>query len=255
MTFVPILAPPLGGVLADAFGWRSAFVSLLVFGGLVLVGTWSVLPETNRFRDPGATRIAPLLAGYRLLLSSPVYVGYALCPAVAYAGIFAYISGSSFVLIETVGLGPAEYGIAFGATVSGYLLGTFLGGRFATRVGTRALVRVGSLLALAGGTAAVGSAVLLAPSTLAVVLPIWLFNTGAGFLLPGGFAGCVAAFPRIAGTASALAVALQLGVATVVGVLVGTFHDGTSLPHALAALGGGVVGVWATWHLLRNDRD
>ncbi|MFN8720144.1 MAG: multidrug effflux MFS transporter, partial [Rhodospirillales bacterium] len=143
MTFVPILAPPLGGVLVDLFGWRSAFVALLAFGAVVLVGTWTVLPETNAFRDPGATRIAPLIAGYRSLLSSRTYLGYALCPTVSYSGIFAYISGSSFVLIETVGLSPVEYGIAFGVTVSGYLLGTFLGGRFATRIGTLALVRTG----------------------------------------------------------------------------------------------------------------
>jgi DHA1 family bicyclomycin/chloramphenicol resistance-like MFS transporter len=254
MTFVPILAPPLGGVLVDLFGWRSAFVALLAFGAVVLVGTWTVLPETNAFRDPGATRIAPLIAGYRSLLSSRTYLGYALCPTVSYSGIFAYISGSSFVLIETVGLSPVEYGIAFGVTVSGYLLGTFLGGRFATRIGTLALVRTGAMLAFAGGATAVASALTMPPSVVAIVLPIWLYNTGAGFLLPGGFAGCVAAFPRIAGTASALAVAMQLTAGTIVGLLVGAFHDGSATPHSLAALLAGTVGILATRGLLRRER-
>ncbi|MFN8924818.1 MAG: multidrug effflux MFS transporter [Rhodospirillales bacterium] len=254
MTFVPILAPPLGGVLVDLFGWRSAFVALLAFGAVVLVGTWTVLPETNAFRDPGATRIAPLIAGYRSLLSSRTYLGYALCPTVSYSGIFAYISGSSFVLIETVGLSPVEYGIAFGVTVSGYLLGTFLGGRFATRIGTLALVRTGAMLAFAGGATAVASALTMPPSVVAIVLPIWLYNTGAGFLLPGGFAGCVAAFPRIAGTASALAVAMQLTAGTIVGLLVGAFHDGSAMPHSLAALLAGTVGILATRGLLRRER-
>ena len=66
MGVAPILAPTLGGVLLAAFGWRSIFVFLALFGVLALLGAWLVLPETRPADASMSLRLGPVVRGYAL---------------------------------------------------------------------------------------------------------------------------------------------------------------------------------------------
>jgi DHA1 family bicyclomycin/chloramphenicol resistance-like MFS transporter len=254
MSAVPVLAPSVGGALVGAFGWRSSFVALLVFGAVVLAGVWAAVPETNRSRGERRIDVARILADYAVLLRSRAFVGYTLCVSAGYWAIIAYLSSSPFVLIETVGLSPQGYGVAFGLTVSGFVVGTFLSGRLARRFGPARMAAAGAAFALAGGAATLACAVLLPPGVVQTVAPFAVFMVGAGLLLPNGFAGAIGPFPRMAGTASALAGFLQLGSSAVVGAVVGLVHDGTALPHGVVALAAGATAALAVAVLVRPGR-
>lgn len=246
MALAPAIGPIIGGFLEEAFGWRSNFLALVVYGGGGLFLTWRILPETNAHPDPEAARIHRILPGYRGFLGHRVYVGHVLCCAFAYSGIFAFISGSSFVLQQAVGLGPIAYGLCFAGAVIGYMIGTVTAGRLSRRLGIERLIALGALIAVAGGLLLVGLAaadVAEGPlaGALAIVGPMLVYMIGVGLVLPNAIAGAVGPFPRAAGAASALLGFTQMTVAAVVGILVAALYDGSALPMtgmiALVAVG------------------
>jgi DHA1 family bicyclomycin/chloramphenicol resistance-like MFS transporter len=240
MALAPAIGPILGGFLEVWFGWRSNFVALLVYGLAGLVGTLVMLPETNAHMNPAATRPLGILASYGALLRHRSFLGYALCNAFAYSGIFSFISGSSFVLVDVVGLPPDQYGFCFAAIVVGYMAGTIVGGRITRRLGIDRMVSIGAWIALAGGVLLVAISG-FGPDrglagALAIVLPMMLFMAGTGFVMPNSMAGGIGPFPQMAGAASALLGFFQMSLAAIVGVAVGHLHDGTAWPMTTAIL-------------------
>lgn len=230
MALAPALGPVLGGYLTVGLGWRANFAVLAIFGALVLLGVWRLLAETNRQRDPEALNPRRLVANYLHLVGCRRYLGYVLCVSFAYSGIFAFISGSSFVLIGMLGLSPEHYGMAFGVAVVGYMVGSFGSGRLTLRLGIDRMIGIGTALCSLAGLAGLALALAGVVHLAAILAPMFLFLVGAAFILPNAMAGAVGPFPTMAGLASALLGFVQMGLAAVVGVLVGHLHDGTQLP-------------------------
>jgi MFS transporter, DHA1 family, multidrug resistance protein len=234
MALAPAVGPVLGGYLTVLFGWRANFLVLVAFAVMILAAVWRLLGETNRQPDPEALQPGRLLSNYLTLLGNRRYVGYMLCVAFAYSGIFAFISGSSFVLIGRLGLSPEQYGLSFGVVVLGYMAGTFLTGRLTLRLGIDRMIRAGSVLATAAGLVAVGLPLAGVVTVPAVLTPMFLFMVGAGLILPNAMAGGVGPFATMAGLASALMGFLQMTVAAAVGIAVGHLNDGSPLPMMVA---------------------
>ena len=112
----PVLAPTVGGELLRLTDWRGVFGALAVLGALLLL-----MAARRAARDAAAVapphrrgRSAPLRA-YRGLLRDRTYVGLVLVAGTAMAALFAYVSGSSFVLQEQYGLAEQQFGLVFGA--------------------------------------------------------------------------------------------------------------------------------------------
>lgn len=228
MALAPAVAPMIGGALHAAFGWRSNFVALTVFGVGATVATWAMLRETNAHPDPLATRPSRLAANFGHLLRSRVFMGHTLCVALGFGGLFSFISGSSFVVIDVLGVDPKYFGFAFMAVVIGYITGAFGGGRLTGRFGIERMLGFGSIVAAVAGLAAAGLAWAGVETVVAVILPVSVYFFGTAVLMPNGTAGAISPFPRMAGTASSLLGFLQMGAGALIGWLVGLLHDGTT---------------------------
>lgn len=251
MAIAPALGPILGGYLQVAFGWRATFAALIAFALVVLAGVLHRLPETNARRDPTATQPLRLLANYRALAADPLYRGYVVTLVLVFCGIFSFISGSSFVLIEAVGLSPDQFGLSFAAIVAGYMAGTFASGRLTRRLGVDRMIELGLAAALAGSLPMAGLGLAGHASALTIVLPMAVFMAGAGMVLPNAMAGAVGPYPQMAGSASALLGFLQMGTAALVGAAVGHLHDGTPRVMAGAIALVSVLGALSYWRLVR----
>ncbi|MEO5336228.1 MAG: multidrug effflux MFS transporter [Magnetospirillum sp. WYHS-4] len=229
MALAPMVAPLLGGFLTVRWGWRSIFGALVLIGAVLLALVARRLPETNAHPDALALRPGRMLANYAGLLRHRVYVGHLLTVAFGFAGLFAFISGSSFVLIGDFGVDPQDFGFAFGLVVAGYGLGSLASGRLVRRLGIARLIPLGCSTSLAGALALLALAGV--HQVAAVVGPMAIFAAGTGLLLPNALAGAIGPFPRMAG-AAALVGFVQMGTAALAGVAVGQWHDGTALPMA-----------------------
>jgi DHA1 family bicyclomycin/chloramphenicol resistance-like MFS transporter len=241
----PILAPIVGGVVHQAFGWRAVYLVLALCGATFFgLAAWLV-PETNRLRDPHALRPGTLATNAADLLGDRTFLGYVLVAALMFGGQFAFISGSAFVLIEVLNVAPDVYGLCFGLVAFGLMTGSFLVARLTPRAGIDRMIAVGTWLSAAAG----GLMAVLAWSgvwtVLAVIGPMYGFAVGVGIVLPAAVAGAIGPFPRTAGLASAFLGFIQMTAASAYGILVGRLYDGTPIPMAtaiaVAGLGAGVA--------------
>jgi DHA1 family bicyclomycin/chloramphenicol resistance-like MFS transporter len=186
-------------------------------------------------------------------MADPVYRGYVATIALTFAGLFSFISGAAFVLIEAVGLSPDAFGLSFATIVLGYILGNFLSSRYTRRFGHDGMIAAGLACALAGGLPMAILAFAGVQTAGAVVAPMAVFMIGAGLILPNALAGAVAPYPTRAGSASALLGFTQMAGAAAVGALVGQLHDGTARPMALAIAVSGIAATLA-FRRLRQAR-
>jgi len=229
MAVAPMVAPTIGGVLETLYGWRAAFAFLMAFGGLVLlVASWQ-LHETNHNRGRGGAA-RQLLRGYASLVRSRAFWGYTLTNGFSSAVFFAFIAGAAYVMVELMGRSPVEFGLYFAAVSSGYILGNFLSGRFAVRVGPDRMILAGTIMTLAGvaAMAAAFGAGLMHP--IALFGPMFFVGAGNGLVLPSGIAGAVSVRPEVAGAAAGLAGSVQIGFGALVAPLVGAMLDTTVWP-------------------------
>jgi len=233
MTAITLLGPIAGGLLQSAFGWRAAFVALSAAAAVLLASAAIGLPETNRHRERSATRPGALLANYLTIAKDPVFRAFALTATSSYCSLFAFISGSSFVLIEVLGLSPASYGLAFGAVTLGFLPGTQLTRRLQPALGVGRTAALGGLVAAAGGLTMATLALAGVQSVAAIVVPMFVMLLAHGLLQPTCQMGALADFPRNAGAAAALLGFAMHMVAAAMGAWIGASHDGTTRPLAV----------------------
>jgi DHA1 family bicyclomycin/chloramphenicol resistance-like MFS transporter len=162
-----------------------------------------------------------------------------------FGGQFAFISGSSFVLIEVLGVAPDVYGLCFGLVAFGLMTGSFLTARLAPRAGIDRMIATGTWLSSVAGGVMAALAWGGVWTVLAVIGPMYGFAVGVGIVLPAAVAGAIGPFPRTAGLASAFLGFLQLTAASAYGILVGRLYDGTPIPMATAIAAAGLGAVVA----------
>lgn len=251
MALAPALAPVVGAGLLMFFGWEAIFLVLALYAAVALALLIFALPEPlpRELRQPIGP--AAMLGNFRLLLGQRAFVGYTLTNAAAFSGLFAYLSGSAFVLIEFIGVHPTTYGILFALIVAGFFSGTVISGRYSRRLGRDRLILRGALLCTLGGTTMALLALAGAAQAWAVVGPHIVFMMGVGILMPQTMAGALAPNPQCAGSASSLFGFLQMGIAALVGGLVGQLHDDTSRTLALTIGLAGITALAVYWGLVR----
>ena len=238
MGLVPALAPMLGGVVQDVYGWKANFIAMGGFGAVLALMTAMNLDETL----PAARRqsAAPLaiLRSYRRLIADRRFLTYLAIASAAFCGLFAFVSGSSFVLQGLYGLSPIAYGLCFGAMAGGYVAGSLAGGRLVRRMGIDATLRFGGFCAALGGLLML-TGLLTTPSALGIVAPIVIYGFAMGATMPQAMAGALTPFPDIAGTASSLLGFLQSVAGALGGLYVGHGVDASAMPMVgtIAAMG------------------
>ena len=237
MAIAPLVGPTLGGFLTVIFGWQANFVALALFSGIQCIAVARMLAESNMHRDLSATNAQRMAANFALLLADRHYVGYLLTFAFSYSALFAFISGSSFVLTERFALAPQVYGMCFGIVVVGYLLGSVLSGRLVRRFGSDYLLACGAWLGAFAGAimwgldmAGVHAGL---PGIAAILGPMFFCTLATGLVMPNAIGRALAPYPAMAGSASALMGFCQMTIAALVGIAVG--HGLTDGSRALSA--------------------
>jgi DHA1 family bicyclomycin/chloramphenicol resistance-like MFS transporter len=235
ISLAPIIGPIIGSYLQVAFGWRAAFGALGIFSACVMAACILHLPETNQHKNPQATNIAGLLANYRLVLGSREFWLNVTPGALSYGGIFMFISGSSFVLIEVLGVPTQWFGYCFALGVSGYMTGTLICRRLLKTISGEQALRIGTACSLTAGIYFLVATLLGFWHWAVVVLAMFLAMASHGINFPVSQAGSVSPFPKQAGTAAGLMGAVMMGFAFIIGSIVGATHNGTLYPLAIIA--------------------
>ncbi|MEP7042577.1 MAG: multidrug effflux MFS transporter [Dokdonella sp.] len=226
----PILAPLAGSLVIAWTSWRGIFWTVLVAALIGLVLLRLFLPETRHRHLRAGSTIRGALGAYRELLRDPSFLGLSFTGSFGVSSFFAYLSSSSFILIEHYGLTPTQYSFFFSINAAAFIGAAQFNGTLARRFGMRGLVRV----AVSGYIAAMASlfALYLAGVDNLTVLAVLLFVGYAflGMVIPNITVLALEEHGAIAGTASALMGTLQFVTGAIVMTIVGRFLNGTAMP-------------------------
>nr|WP_269327285.1 multidrug effflux MFS transporter [Kineosporia mesophila] len=205
----PIIAPVIGGQLLAFTTWRVVFGVLAATGALILMAAAWALPEslpTERRRPADFRTVVASFAG---LIADVHYLRHVIAAALMFAAVFAYISGSSFVLQDGYGLSAQQFSLVFAANGVGIVvlgqLNGFLVGRVA---GEAVLLRVGLTIATVGaaGVLTCGAADLPLPL---LEISLFVMTSMFGLVMTNATSLALSAHASAAGAASSLQGLLQ----------------------------------------------
>jgi DHA1 family bicyclomycin/chloramphenicol resistance-like MFS transporter len=228
----PILAPILGAEVLQFTSWRGVFGVLCLSGILMLLGVIFGLKETLPVERRSRGGIRNSLKTFRRLLRDSTFMGYALTQGFVMAAMFAYISGSSFVLQELFGVSPQIYSLIFGINGAGIIIAGQIAGRLAGRVKERKLLGAGLVLSTSGGLLLLVTA--LTHQGLYLIIPaLFLVVSSVGIIATMTSSLALQNQGQSAGTASALLGMLSFIIGGIVAPLVGIGGTLTILPLAI----------------------
>lgn len=125
----PASAPVIGGVTADAWGWRGVFIVLAAFAALILL----LAPKLKESLAPALRTSGPWsnsLRGYRTLLRNRPFMIHVCLKGSSLGLLFAYISASPFILQDHYGLSQTAYGLVIGFNALFVALGSMTALKF-----------------------------------------------------------------------------------------------------------------------------
>jgi DHA1 family inner membrane transport protein len=185
LTLATLLGVPFGSWLGLAYGWRSTFWAVAGIGLLALAVLAIFVPAGRERVEPG-----PLAEEFQVLARPQVLLGLAMT-VLGFGGIFAVFTYIQPLLVELAGFSEAAVSpilLVFGA---GLVVGNLLGGRWADRnlspalIGTLALLALSllaSTFALHDRIGAVVAAFVLGAAAFATVAPLqmWVLQQAGG---------------------------------------------------------------------------
>ena len=251
--FAPIVAPAIGGLLQDAFGWRASFYLLVVFALVAGATAARFLPETLRQRASGPFSFGAMGALYRSVLVHRGFLANLGILVAAFVGLFAWISGAPFVMQGLYAMTPVAFGATYAVGAAGYMVGAYVAARVVMRLGLDRTVGMGAVIMAAGGLAMAASVALGLSSVAWLVGTMTIYLVGMGLVLPQTQAGALTPFADSAGTASSLLGFAQQSSAAIAAAAIGHFLGYSAWPVAGTIGVAGVVGLvlWVTTRRVR----
>jgi DHA1 family bicyclomycin/chloramphenicol resistance-like MFS transporter len=252
---IALASPLIGGLIASTLGWRTALAATGVFGAICLAMVALTLPETARQLNPQALQLAPMLRQWGRILRHPTFVAWSLLIACTYAGLFAFLAGSSFVFIDVLGSSRMACGLYIAGCSVCYVVGTFWCRRWLLHHGLAGAVKRGAAFTLIGGVSMVGLAWAGMIAPWAIFVPQFVYSFGHGIHQPCGQAAVVGPFPHHAGAASALAGFVLAAAAVGVGAWLGVSMYGTVFPLVTTVGAMAVATALVAWTLVQRHGE
>ena len=243
-TIGPMVSPMVGGILIDAFGWRSVFGFALVLGSIITFNAYLAVSES---RPPAARKRTGgnVLRDYVELFRHVRFTAFVLQSGFTTGSFLVMASAASSLMKETLHRPSTEFGIYFLLFPFGFLTGSFITTRIGSRVANEIMVLAGSLLA--AGAVGTQSALLLCGylTPLTLFVPGFFITMAQGISLSYAQAGAMATNPKLAGTAAGVGVFVQNFCGAALAQLYGMFADGTTGPLIEATVFSALLGLIA----------
>jgi len=233
MMIAPLIAPAVGALMLDRFGWQSIFMFLAIYALVQIVIIGLMLPETQTLRLlRGHQRAGPrqVLAVYKMIVTRRQSLGYLLCQAFIVASMFAFLTEASFMYIEYYGVSTSNFPILFGANIIVMMFFNRLNARMLDRYSSRYLLKLGISVQL---TAVSMLLLLYVTGNLSLWSNVLLimFSIGPiGIIAPNNMASYLHCFSKNSATANAVMGTSQFALGALIGMLVSLLHTGTLFP-------------------------
>ncbi|CAM2954681.1 purine nucleoside transporter PunC [Vibrio diazotrophicus] len=225
----PALAPQLGVLLAENFGWPSIFVALTVIGIALITAT---MAQDNKKAEIKQTSIT---ADIKALLASKAYLGNVLIYATASAAFFAYLTGMPEIMAQ-LGYSTKDIGLSFIPQTVAFMLGGYLGKVAVKKFGDERVLRhliglfsVASLLIFIASQWQLGS-------IWPILTPFCLIAVANGALYPIVVNRALANAKQAPATAAGLQNSLQICISSLSSALVASMASQAQMVIGIAII-------------------
>ena len=233
----PMIAPTVGGYVTTAFGWQAVFLILTGMGVAILLATVLWLPDSYKPDKSLSLKPRPILLNFWNVLREPQFYTYSFTGSIAFAGLFAYVAGSPLVFMEVFHTDEKVYGWIFAFLSVGFIGSSQLNTLFLRKYKSEQIVNLALIGLVIIGLTFLGVA-LSGLLTLTVTLFfLFCFLCCIGFTYPNAAALSLAPFTKNAGSASAVMGAVQMGMGTLISVLISMFEVPSAIPMVAAMAG------------------
>lgn len=226
----PILAPSVGAFVLINFDWHIIFVVLAIIAILILLAVIFILPES--FSGNKQMSMAPknILGNYVAVFKHPTFLLYAMVGGFASSGLYAYLSGSPFVMQNIFSLDETQYSTTFALVASALILATQINRIMLNRSTSEQISTKASFVQASTGIVMIIVTSLGWIDLVVFLALIYIYLGAQGFIFPNTSAMALAPFGKLAGSASALLGCIQMSLGALTSALVSYLHDGTALP-------------------------
>ena len=238
----PVLAPVFGGIIIAWADWQMTFWVLAVLGVILFAGVLFSLPETLPAEKAAPQEKQSVVAGFGKLFKQRQFVLFALTQAFMTAALFAYISGSSFVLQKIFGLSVTTFVIVYAINGAGIAFMSSMSGGWAAKFGEYTALKWFIRVAFIGGLWLLATAFM--PKSIWMILPpLFIVVSTVGGIISLTTALGMQGQQENAGSASALLGLARYALGGLMSPIVGLFGKTTYLPMAVLIVVVQVIGV------------
>ncbi|RZL20195.1 MAG: Bcr/CflA family efflux MFS transporter [Pedobacter sp.] len=226
----PMIAPTLGGYITSHLGWHTIFIILLGIGLFNLIASFLWLPEVYKPDTTMSLKPKPIINNFLLVMREPQFYTYALTGALAFAGLFVYISGSPLLFMDIFKVNEETYGWIFALLSVGFIGSSQVNTLFLRRFKSEQIIFFAMLAQvitivffLIGGMNGWFG-------LYTTIFLLFKFLCCLGFVSPNASALTLAPFTKNAGSAAALMGAIQMGLGALASVGIGLFDAQSVVP-------------------------
>ena len=226
----PMLAPLTGSALMALAGWRSVFVALLVTTVMSLALLHFAQAETHAPENRQKFSFGQTLRGAKILLRDRGFVTLTLLGTAGMASFFVFLAAAPFVYVQSYGLTPTQFSLAFAVNAIAFIGAGQLAGPLGARYGAMAVMRGAALLFALAATVLLMLAMAGLASLWVLIGLLALGNMGLGLIIPTSMVMALDDHGEIAGLASSLGGTFQMIFGGALVALLGPWLDGTTTP-------------------------
>lgn len=226
----PIIAPTLGGYITSLFGWRYIFGVLIVVIFFIIAGIYFLLPESKKPDTSFSLKPSSIVKSYTSIIKNPQFGVYTFTGAVAYSGLYAYISGSPYVFMILFKVSENYYSWIFAIIAAGLIGSSQLNNFLLRRFSSENIIKIVLYIQNGVGIILAATSIFGLNNLYVTVILIFMFLCCQGFIFPNASALSMAPFSQNAGSASALMGFIQMSIGAVMSAMVSVLQNGTSLP-------------------------
>lgn len=205
---VPIIAPAIGGLLQQFYGWRANFSFILFFIFLIYILFTFGLVETHSPTEEHKLHFKQIFKNYLIIINNSNFLLAALCMISIWSSTVAFSLLAPFLLQDRFGISALDYGLFALLTGLGYTLGSILSSILVKHIRPDTLIKGGISLGLVMMSCLLIFSFLGIINLWTIILITFFAFLGTSFVYPNTAAIAIAANPSVAGTAMGFLAAL-----------------------------------------------
>lgn len=246
----PAAAPIIGSLIVVVAPWPSLFWLYAAISLVLLAFAHRYLPETRKPDDTLTGRFRRYIGH---LLAESRFWAAVLVGGFAVSIFFSIVSASSWAFSLHFDLDPVWFTVLMTVFSSCFIAGNLLNGRLVSKLSSESLTQWGVI----GLTVSLTS---LAAMVLTGIQPVWMlpgcavFAFSNGLVIPNSVAIGIDVYPRAAGTASGVMVAIHMAMGAAITQVMGVALDAQGLPAVVWAFAATLCGAWICVAVLWRTR-